>query len=142
MPFRVKILVVGLLIVVAAVVAFLLLPTTSQPRATLLFNGYRTDTNQVKRASFTLTNSAPIGIGYRVMKESGGSNTFVFTGSLHTRGVVRVDVPVSQTPARLMIHCSTRGRLRDALVDLRGMFGLKPSTPSTEYTLISPPVRE
>jgi hypothetical protein len=142
MRFRVKGFLIAAVLLVGAIVAFLLVPAHPQRRATLLFNGYRVETNQTKKAAFALTNPAPVGVGYTVTKESGGSNTFVFNGTLNSHNAVLVEVPVSHMPARLTVHCYTQGRFRDALAGLRQIIGLRPATQSAEYTLTSDPFGE
>ena len=140
MTLRVK--TVLALILVGAIIVFFLRPNNAQPRAILLFEGYRIGTNQTKKASFTLTNPAPVAVDYTAIKESGRSNSFVIDGTLRNGHVISLQVPVSQTPARLFVHCRRQGRLREHLADVRNMIGLRPATQSAEYTLISEPFRE
>ena len=140
MRFRFKILIA--LILVSAIVAFFLLQNSGQPMAILLFEGYRTDMSQQKKASFTLTNPASIAVGYAVVKEAGGSNTFVIDGTLRNGQVISFQIPVSQTPARLVVFCHRESVLREHLDDLRATIGLPPATVTFDYTLIADPVRE
>lgn len=140
MTFRIKIVLA--LILLGAIAVFFFRPNNALPMAILRFDGYRIDTNQTKKASFTLTNPAPIAVDYTVMKESGRSNSFVIDGTLRNGHVLSLQVPVSQTPARLLVHCRRQGRFREHLADFRNMIGLRPATQSAEYTLISEPFRE
>lgn len=142
MRFRIKIVLVACLILIGAIIVVFLRPNDTQPRATLRFEGYRIDTNQIKKASFTLTNPAPIAVDYTVIEESGRSSTFLFGGTLRNGDIVSLQVPVSQTPTRLMVHCHREGRFREHLADLRNMIGLRPAMQSADYTLISEPFRE
>jgi len=142
MRLRFKIVLVAFLVLVGAIVVFFLRPGDAEARATLRFDGYRIDTNQTKKASFTLTNPASIAVGYTISKEIGGSNTLLHGGTLRNGNIVSLQVPVSQTPTRLMVHCHREGWFREHLNDLRNMIGLRQAAQSAEYTLTSEPFHE
>ena len=133
MTHRAKMMISVPLAGVLVITALLLGGGGEAPMALLQSRGYTTN----QTAVFLLTNPGPAAVEYFAHQEQGRTNSVLTNGVLAGHTVLSFYVPLSQSPTRLVINCSSQRALRDLLDELRSAFGLQVQPRHTEYTLFS-----
>jgi hypothetical protein len=123
-------------IILILVLAAIMSGGGSDQRATLRSQEYVT--NPLITAVFLLTNPGPDEVDYFAYQERGSNTTtFVASGTLSGRSTIQLQIPLSETPTRLLVGCSMRHGLRDLTDVLRSLLGLQAPLRENDYLLSS-----